>query len=97
MTCCRYVGELALDLSTCLKQSCALTPIVLLYVTESATAERALHELSSKRAATLTSLALSSHDKHEEKLMRKTLIKAAMDVSKLVKYATVGIINDFGR
>ena len=63
-----------------MRQSSATTPLLLLYVSESTTAERAVFELASKRGVALTTVAVSAHDKNEEKTARKVLSKASVEV-----------------
>lgn len=79
-TSCRFAGDLPLDLNICLKQSNAQTPILLLYTSESAGAERLVMDMANKRSINVITLAISGQNKVEEKMLRKYTAKAATEV-----------------
>ena len=77
----RYSGEYALDLATCVKQSTPQTPILLLYTTESDTAERLLNEQANKKGVKISAVPISGQAPlAEEKTARKYIAKAMAEV-----------------
>jgi hypothetical protein len=77
---CRYVGDIPLDVNLLLRQVGPATPIVVLYRSERASAERLVEENAARRPHPLLRIHLSGTGHAEEKRARKLLTQARNQV-----------------